>query len=104
MMHILDDSSFESEVLNESNKAVLVDFYADWCGPCKSLGPILEELSDELTDLKFTKINVDSSTVAKKYRVMSIPTVILFKNGEVADKFTGLMDKDAIKAFIDKNK
>ncbi|EIA25102.1 hypothetical protein SFB3_146G1, partial [Candidatus Arthromitus sp. SFB-3] len=78
----VNDTNFKTEVL-EHKGIVLIDFYADWCGPCKNFAPIFEEFSKEVSDVKCVKMNVDESTSARTYRVMSIPTVILFKNGEV---------------------
>lgn len=76
----VNDTNFKTEVL-EHKGIVLIDFYADWCGPCKNFAPIFEEFSKEVSDVKCVKMNVDESTSARTYRVMSIPTVILFKNG-----------------------
>lgn len=81
-IHVSDDQ-FEELVL-KSDVPVLVDFYAEWCGPCKMASPILDKLADEHTDVKIVKIDVDKSELAPKYGVMSIPTVIGFKAGEVA--------------------
>ena len=77
----LNDKNFEKEVL-QSDKTVLVDFYADWCGPCKMLSPIVDELSEEYSQYKFCKLNVDENEhLAAKYNVMSIPTLFVFKDG-----------------------
>lgn len=102
MIHV-NDSNFETEVLNYKGM-VLIDFYADWCGPCKTFGPIFEDFSQEAQDVKCVKINVDESTISRKYRVMSIPTVILFKYGEVCDRFIGVMQKKDLHDFVNKNK
>ncbi len=98
-----DDLNFENEVLSYKG-IVIVDFYADWCGPCKSFAPIFEEVASETSGVKFMKVNVDESAIARKYRVMSIPTVVLFKNGEVCDKFIGVMQKKDLIDFINKHK
>ena len=83
---------------------VLVDFYADWCGPCKMVSPILEEISEERNDFKIIKVNVDkASELATKYGVMSIPTMIVFKNGVEVDKNIGFLPKDDIIKLIEKN-
>ena len=80
------NESFDSEVL-QSPQPVLVDFYADWCGPCRMLAPVIEEIAQERSDLKVVKVNVDDAdAVAARYGVMSIPTVILFEGGQAADR------------------
>ena len=97
---------FQKDVIEKSKQvAVLVDFYADWCMPCKMLTPILEELANEYKDkLRVVKINVDQfPEIAEQYNVRSIPNVKLFKDGNVVDEFIGLMPKDAIKLWLDKN-
>ncbi len=88
--------NFEAEVIN-SELPVLVDFWADWCGPCRMLSPIVEEIARERPDIKVGKINVDEeSELAQKYGVMSIPTVILFHGGQVREKSVGLVPKESI--------
>ena len=89
--------NFESVVL-KNELPVLVDFWATWCGPCKMIGPIIEELSDELEGkVVFGKLNVDlQPELAMEFHVMSIPTLILFKNGEIANKAVGYMPKEEI--------
>lgn len=88
--------SFEKEVL-ESEKTVLIDFYADWCGPCKRLSPIVDEVANEIEDIKFVKVNIDNAEdIAIKYQVMSIPTLVVIKNGEEANRSVGLIDKEQI--------
>ncbi len=99
----INDSNFKQEVL-DFDGVVVADFYAQWCGPCKSFGPIFEDFARESADVKCVKIDVDESTIARKYKIMSIPTVVLFKNGEVCDKFIGVMQKKDLIDFIDKNK
>lgn len=93
----ITDSNFGSEVI-ESQKPVLVDFWAEWCGPCKMIAPELEKLAAEKSDqLKIGKLNVDDNReTALKYSISSIPTLLLFKNGEVAKKLIGVMSKDKI--------
>lgn len=91
----LNDSNFEAEVLKFEG-VVLVDFWAAWCGPCKMLGPILDEVSNEIPQ-KIAKVNVDEvEALAQKYKIRSIPTMIVFKNGEIADTLVGLMQKQAL--------
>lgn len=96
----LDVDSFKSEVL-EGTGIVLVDFWASWCGPCKMLGPILDELSQEVS-VKIAKVNVDDyPNIAADYGIRSIPTMIIFKDGEKVDQLIGLMQKGAIKEKLE---
>jgi thioredoxin 1 len=90
------DNNFQAEVL-ECDTATLVDFWAPWCGPCRVVGPVLEELAAERDDLKIVKLNVDDNqTTAAQYQVLSIPTMILFKNGEAAKTIIGALPKRKI--------
>ena len=101
-MKIIDvnKNNFEIEVLN-SNKPVLVDFNADWCGPCQMLKPIIEELSDERSDCKFVSINIDDEEeLAEKYNVVSIPCLVYFKNGQEVNRSLGLKPKEEIEKLI----
>ena len=100
----LTDQNFETEVL-KSEVPVLVDFFADWCGPCQMQGPIIEELATEMKDqkVKIGKLNVDQAPeTAKKYNVMSIPTLIIFKDGQPTETMTGLQNKEALKEKLEK--
>jgi thioredoxin 1 len=92
----LNAENFEKEVLQES-KPVLVDFYADWCGPCQMMAPIVEEISNEQSGAKVCKLNIDEEMeLAQQYDVMSIPTFLVFKNGEVVNRDMGAKAKSAI--------
>jgi thioredoxin 1 len=90
------DADFQAEVI-ENEKAVLVDFWAPWCGPCRVIAPSLEEIAGERDDLRIVKLNVDDNqATAARYDVMSIPTLILFKNGEPAHKIIGALPKSRL--------
>lgn len=96
----ITSEDFKKEVL-ESDKTVLIDFYAEWCGPCKRLSPIVEEVAREEKDVKFVKLNIDNAEdIAIQYQVMSIPTLVVIKNGEEVNRSVGLIDKDQIKELI----
>ncbi|HAZ28591.1 MAG TPA: thioredoxin [Candidatus Magasanikbacteria bacterium] len=99
------DQNFEQEVL-QSAVPVFVDFWAPWCGPCQMMGPIVEALAGEYDSgkIKIGKLNVDENQeIAGKYQIMSIPTFLIFKNGEKADQLVGGVSKEKMKEFIDKN-
>jgi len=97
----IGDSSFDSEVL-QAEKPVLVDFWAPWCGPCRAIAPIVEELAETFGDtVKFTKCNVDENPVTPtKYGIKSIPTLIFFKDGKVLDKIVGIVAKSRLEEMI----
>lgn len=100
----ISDASFESDVL-KSDKPVLVDFWAEWCGPCKMIAPILEEIAKEYEGkIQIAKMDVDANqAIPAKFGIRGIPTLILFKNGEVAAQKVGAMGKGQLTAFIDSN-
>lgn len=96
----LNEKDFDVEVL-QSDKKVMIDFYANWCGPCRMMSPIIEELSNEMEDVKFVKINVDENeNISRKYGVMSIPMFVVVENGEEKAKTVGMQSKDRIKELL----
>lgn len=98
----LDKSNFETEVLKKRG-VVLVDFYATWCGPCKMTGPIIEQLSEEMKNVKFVKVDVDQNQeLTSQYQVFSIPTFVVFKDGQVVGQFAGAMGKEGFLTEINK--
>ncbi|NLK04346.1 MAG: thioredoxin [Clostridiales bacterium] len=96
------DMNFKKEAL-EADMPVLVDFYADWCGPCKMMAPVIDELAKEYEGkVKIGKLNVDDNPeTARQYRVMTIPTLIIYKNGELVDTVVGVVAKNALKEKLD---
>lgn len=103
MVQKIDSNNFKSEVI-DSNKLTIVDFYADWCGPCRKLGPIIEEIEQEMDGkIKFTKINTDENIeVAKEYQISGLPTLLVVNNGKVLERMVGLMPKSSIITNIEK--
>ena len=100
VLHI-NNANFEAEVLG-SSKPVLVDFFATWCGPCRMVAPVIDEIAEEREDIKVCKIDVDqASELAIRYGVASIPTLMVFKNGEISNKALGAMPKEDILELLD---
>ena len=104
MANAVSDSTFDQEVL-KSAKPVLVDFFAEWCGPCKAMAPALEQVAEEMSGtLKVVKLDVDQNpTITNKYGIRAMPTLILFKNGAAAAQKVGALAKGQLTSFIDSN-
>ena len=100
----ISDDNFDSEVL-ESDKPVLIDFWAEWCGPCKVLGPVKDEVAGDYSDrVKFVKLNIDNNpSNTQKFGIRGIPTLLLFKGGEKIDTSVGVLSKSELASFLDKN-
>ena len=99
----ISNDNYSKEVLEYKEKVILVDFYADWCGPCKMMAPVVEEISEELKDkVKVCKVNVDENqNLAAQYGIMSIPTLIFVKNGKLEKTLVGLRDKQELVSIIE---
>lgn len=96
MIRVLNNENFKSEIEN-SDKVVIVDFFATWCGPCKMLTPVFEELSNSMTDVDFVKVDIDQSLrIAQEYNITSVPTMMIFKNGKPVDAIMGFVPKQNI--------
>lgn len=99
VLHINKDN-FHNEVLN-SDKPVLLDFFASWCGPCRMVGPILDEIAEEREDIKVCKVNIDEQPeLAHRYRVMTIPTLMVLKDGQIVEQSVGARPKHQILAMV----
>jgi thioredoxin 1 len=103
MIKVVNDKNFNEEIADSDN-IVVVDFWAPWCGPCKMLTPVIEELSNEMGEVKFAKINVDESPIiASKYKISSIPTVMVFSKDAVKETMVGFRPKADLKKLIEKH-
>lgn len=100
MVTVLNEKNFDREVM-QSDKPVLVDFWASWCGPCMMVSPIVDELAEEITDVSFCKVNVDDEReLAIKFGIESIPTLLLFENGKIKNKLIGAVPKSELEKFV----
>ena len=98
MVKIVTDKEFDEAI---KNGKVLVDFYAEWCGPCKMLGPVVEEVSTEVSDVSFYKLNVDESDeIVRRYSIMSIPALLVFEDGELKKSSVGFKNKEEVKELL----
>ena len=102
MVKDITTQEFDEKVIDNS-KPVLVDFWAEWCGPCKMLSPVVDNVSEQVGDVDFYKVNVDEeSELAREYGIMSIPTLIVFKDGEIVEQSVGVISEDDIKELVEK--
>jgi len=100
MVTVLNEKNFDREVM-QSDKPVLVDFWASWCGPCMMVSPIVDELAEEITSVSFCKVNVDDEReLAIKFGIESIPTLLLFENGKIKNKLIGAVPKSELEKFV----
>ena len=100
MVNVITNENFKTEVL-ESDKPVLIDFWASWCGPCRMLSPVIDKIAEERADIKVCKVNVDEQgELAQRFGVMSIPTVVAMKDGKIVNQSVGVRPKEAILAML----
>lgn len=102
----LTNANFKSEVLDYTDGPVLVDFFAPWCGPCQMMGPVIDQLAEEMKDTKAKvfKVNVDAeNALAQQFNVMSIPTLIVFRKGEIKETMMGMQQKEMLKSLLESN-
>ena len=100
MVKVITNENFKTEVL-ESDKPVLIDFWASWCGPCRMLSPVIDKIAEERADIKVCKVNVDEQgELAQRFGVMSIPTVVAMKDGKIVNQSVGVRPKEAILAML----
>ena len=99
MVKVIKDSEYKDIIKN--NKKVVIDCYADWCGPCRMLAPVVDALSEEYTEVNFYKVNIDSAeNIVNEFEIMSIPTLLIFENGKLKDKVIGLRSKSELEEII----
>ena len=92
-----------NKIIKNKDKKIIIDCYADWCGPCRMLSPIIDELESEINTCEFYKLNVDNAeNISREYGIMSIPTILIFKDGELLEKTIGLKSKEELKKIIEK--
>ncbi len=100
MVKKITEKNFNDEVI-KSDQTVLLDFYAEWCGPCNTLSPIIDEIANENKNIKVYKVNIDEETnLVNKFNIVSVPTILIFKNGEITSRVSGLTDKNQILSMV----